>query len=437
MRTYLMVMIGMLGLPAFAQTEFTSLDEVFNYADQHTVALKSASLSEEIASAGAKESKAYLFPSISAGAGYTDNITLQPTLVPSQLLKPLAEEGTFDELTFGKKYVYAAGITAQWDILNFQRQFASQTANILAEEQKVNTQKTKFNTYNQLASIYYSIVLTQEAISIYEENAKVSSKIYASAQEKYLAGVIREAELNAAEIKSLSTRSTLVEAQENLKSYYLQLQSLLSTADEIMVSDRPEDFKLRDTIISNTHPEILWQELEVEKSESILKQKKSLHLPTTSIFYQYNYNWAGDDFFQFSDVSDLPQQYLGLKLNIPIFQGFSTRQKVLQSKQELALQKLQLENTKLLKQKEDELLLQELATSAQRLKDQGEILALQKKNDEHIDNNYQNGLINLDERLDKYEDLLMMQNNYLQSLASFTLAKYKIHIRQIDFNSYE
>lgn len=78
-------------------------------------------------------------------------------------------------------------------------------------------------------------------------------------------------------------------------------------------------------------------------------------------------------------MSDLPQQYIGIKLNFPIFKGFSTRQKVAQSKQELQLQELQLENIKLLKQKEDELLLQELKTSAQQLNDSRDILALQKR----------------------------------------------------------
>lgn len=437
MKIWLLPILSMFCFSAAAQTQFNSLDEVFKYADQHTIALQSATVSEQIATAAAKESKGYLYPTINASAGYNDNITLQPTLIPAQLVDPSAPEGVYDELTFGKKHVYSAGVNAQWDILNFQKRFASQTADILVREQKVNTQKVRFNTYNQLAAVYYSIVLSQEAIPIYEENLEVSSSIHESTKEKYQAGIIGEAELNAAAIKALSTRSTLEEARDNLKSYYLQFQSLLSTRDEIVVRDGPENFRLTDADIRSIHPEILWQELEIERSESILNQKKSIHLPTVGIFYQYNYNWATDNFFDFSNVSDLPQQYVGIKLNIPVFNGFSTRQKIEQSKHELQLQELQLENTKLIKQKEDELLAQELRKSALQLKDHQQILELQKKNDVHTENSYNNGLINLDERLDKYEDLLIMQNNYLQSLASFTLAQYKVHIRKIDFNIYE
>ena len=60
---------------------------------------------------------------------------------------------------------------------------------------------------------------------------------------------------------------------------------------------------------------------------------------------------------------------------------------------------------------------------------------LQQQNDKHMENKYQGGIISLDERLDKYDDLLKLQNNYLQSLAAFTLAQYKIYIRKMDFNS--
>jgi outer membrane protein len=53
----------------------------------------------------------------------------------------------------------------------------------------------------------------------------------------------------------------------------------------------------------------------------------------------------------------------------------------------------------------------------------------------HAENKYNSGITSLNERLDSYEDLLNAQNAYLQSLASYTLAKYKLNIRQIDLKS--
>ena len=63
------------------------------------------------------------------------------------------------------------------------------------------------------------------------------------------------------------------------------------------------------------------------------------------------------------------------------------------------------------------------------------IMVLRQKNDVHAENKYNSGITSLNERLDSYEDLLNAQNTYLQSLASYTLAKYKLYIRQIDLKT--
>ncbi|MDX3915603.1 MAG: TolC family protein [Pseudosphingobacterium sp.] len=435
MKNWLIPIITLLYFPAKAQVLFTSFQDLLNYADEHAISVQSAVMNEQIANAGKKEAKSFLFPTVNASAGYNDNITLQPTLVPAQIINTAAPEGTFEEMTFGKPHIYSAGVQAQWDVLNFQKIFASQTAHIQAEESKVNTQKSRFSTYNALASTYYSILLTQESIRIYEENTKASEAIYKNAQEKFQKGIIGEAELNTAAIKNRQNKSNLSQVNDNLKRFYTQLQSQLNMDEDILITDTPQKFALADSYLQNVHPEILWQEMEVKKYQSILKQRKALHLPSLSVVYQYNYNWATDGFLDFSGANHLPQQFLGVKLNVPLFSGFSTHHKINQSKWELQLQQLQLENTKLVKQKEDEMLLLELKQSSQQLSDNQQILELQQQNDVHAENKYQSGIMSLDERLNKYDDLLTAQNNYLQSLATYTLAQYKIYIRKIDFSS--
>ncbi len=170
---------------ADVQIQFQSFKDVLKYADEHTIQIQNAVIGEQIASARKKDAKSYLYPSVNASAGYNNNLTLQPTLIPAEIFNPSAPPGTFEEFTFGKQHIYSAGFQAQWNILNFQKMFASQTANIVAEQSEINTQKSKFNTYNLLASTYYSILLTQEAIVIYEENLKVSEAIYNSTNEKF------------------------------------------------------------------------------------------------------------------------------------------------------------------------------------------------------------------------------------------------------------
>jgi outer membrane protein len=115
---------------------------------------------------------------------------------------------------------------------------------------------------------------------------------------------------------------------------------------------------------------------------------------------------------------------------VPIFNGFATREKVLQTKLVLEQQQTLLENKKIQGAKEDETLVLQYQQSVQELQKQGEILDLQQQNDVFTANRYNSGIISLDERLDKFTDLLAVQNQYMQALSDYYISYYKIYIRQ-------
>ena len=433
MKYYIGLILLLWQLPANAQIEFRSFEELLNYANINAFSIQQATINEHIALEEKREAGTYLLPTVGASLGYNDNITLQPTLVPAQVLNPAAPEGSFEELTFGTKFTYSRGLQAQWDILNFQKLFAYQTSKIGIKESKAVTEVNRFHTYNQLASTYYSILLTQESIQVYEENLQVGTSIYTHALQKYQEGVMSEAELNRSEIKKIQNKKSLDLAKSNLNQFYLQLQSQLNTDQALVVSDTPDNFKLYNTFIQIPHPEVVQQEIALEKYESLLNQTKAMRLPSLSLVYQNNQNWATDNFMDFSNANRLPQQVFGIQINLSGLVGLSTGPQIKQSKWRLQQQHLQLANTQLVTQQEDKLLQLQWEQASNDLKESNRILLLQKQNDTHSENRYQSGLISLDQRLDSYDDLLAAQDNYLKSLASLTLAQYKIYIRQINF----
>ncbi|MEM6800765.1 MAG: TolC family protein [Bacteroidota bacterium] len=433
MKNYVFLLLMLFSFPVQSQIQFSSFQEVLDYADEHALAIQSAELGEQIALSEKKEARTYLLPSIGGSLGYNDNLTLQPTLIPAQLFNPEAPEGSFQEATFGTKYQYNTSLQAQWDILNFQKTFAFQTAKMGVEESMANTELSRFNTYNQLASTYYSILLTQESIRIYKENVELSASIFELSEKKYQEGLLSEAEVNRAAIKKLQNKRNLDMAQNNLSQFYIQMQGQLNTKEEIKISDSPDTFKLAQTSIMFTHPEVLWQEAKLKSTESMLKQSKAARIPSLSLIYQNNQIWATDNFMDFANATRLPNQTIGVSLNLSGLFGLSNKHKIKQSQTQLQMQKIQLDNTKLLKAQEDNLLQLQWEQASEQLRDSKEILALQAKNDIHAENTYESGLISLSNRLDQYDDLLASQDNYLQSLASLSLAQYKIYLRQIDF----
>lgn len=422
--------------PAFfaeAQITFRSLEDALQYADQHAVPIKSGQIGEQIARLEVREAQSNRLPVIGASLGYTDNITLQPALVPAQFFNPTAPEGELQELTFGTKYQYQRTLQVSWDIVNVQKKFATQRAKMGVEEATQQKQVNRINTYNQLANTYYSILLTQESIRIYAENLEVSQTLLEQATGKYQEGVLSRAEVNQTEIKHRQNTMVLERAKNSLEQLYIQLQSQLNTTESIRITDSPDQFVLESRAINTPHPEVIWEEKKLDVYEATLKQQKSSRWPTLSLVYQNNKIWATNEFMGFSSAIDQPQQFFGAQINFANMFNFSTKPKVEQTKKQIALQGLILENTRKTKNHEDELLQLQWDKALVQLNEARKILTLQEENDTHAANRYERGISSLDQRLNQYEYLLQAQDQYLQSLADFSLAQYQLFIRQYNF----
>lgn len=420
------------GFQAFAQQRFGSLQEVLAYADVHAAAIKNAAVQQKISHSQARTAKEALLPTVNASGGYTDNITLQPTLVPANLFDPTAPAGSYNEFTFGRKYLYTTGLQANWNVLDFEKWFELKTTAAQEAVSKASATAIRYNSFNELAQTYYAILLTEKFIAISAENLMVADSIYKTSSEKYGKGIITQENLNRAKIQQLQAKNNLDNLQYSVKELYYRLQRQLNISGPIVVTDsiNIQNVPLEETTINSPHPEVQLQEAQATMAEARLQQVKSLYYPSLNLLYQYNYTWAGDSFLNFGNTNQLPQQLFGVKLSVPIFNGLATREKVLQTNLALEQQQTFLESKEIQAKKDDETLVLQYQKSVQELQKQAEILDLQQQNDVFTANRYNSGIISLDERLDKFADLLAVQNQYMQSLSNYYVSYYKIYIRQ-------
>ncbi|MEO7979115.1 TolC family protein [Flavobacterium sp.] len=433
MKNIILALLGFTSFNAMGQVHFGSLQEVLAYADKNAVSIQSALHQEQIAASKNKASKTALLPTVNASAGFNDNITIQPTLVPANLFDPAAPEGTFNEYTFGRRYNYNAGVQANWDVINFQKWFDIKISQAALQLNQANTINTKYQLYNQLAQTYFSILLTEKYLKISKENIVTADNIYQITKDKYNTGIFTEENLNRSKIQLVQAEQQVSSLESSLEQLYNQLQSQLNIDEPLILKDELLD-KEMDTgnalVITTSHPEVLVQEAQVQLSEKLLAQTKSLHYPTLTLGYQYNYNWATDKMTDFSEANNLPQQFWGLKLGVPIFNGFSTKSKIKQSKIQLEQEQMVLDSKKLTAKKEDDNMQIQYRQGTEDFRKQEEVLQLQNKNDTHSKNRYDSGIIGLDERLDKFKDFLEVQNQYMQSLSSQYISYYKLYIRK-------
>ncbi|WP_343691906.1 TolC family protein [Chitinophaga sp.] len=424
------ILCSCMALPVSAQLSFSSVQDIWKYADAHNIQITAANAARQEAAIAARQAKGALLPTISANGNYIDNIRLQSTLIPAQLFDRSAPAGTFYEATFGKRYNYNAAASVQLDLVNTQNWFAIKTARLDKEIAALNIQKTKRDLYEQLANIYYSYLLADEAEQLSISNAGTMDTVFVSVQRKYNDGQLSEISMNNAAINREKAAKNLVAATQNKLLQLNNLQQLLNTRDSIVITEQsmvpyfPQPF--------TTDPDVTIAYEEMLKSKTQWQASKAAYAPALSAVYQYNRMITTDHFMQFGNSNDLPSQYWGLRLSVPVFSGNSRHYNVQKTKIDLELKQQQYQSASLQSQLTNQNVLISYNTAFKDLEKAKGILAMYRSNDTHATQLLNEGSISIDDRLKYYSDMITNQQEYLQSMSDYFIQSYRLQIRTIN-----
>lgn len=421
----------------FAQTPVTfhSLEAMWAYADENNLQIASARTNEHIAQKSVQQAYGNLLPDITANGSFTDNVQIQPTLLPASLFG--GEPGTYIEEQFGRRYVYNANITAQLNVLNMQNWFNIKSAKYQSEIANLNVSKARQTLYEQIANAYYSHLLANEITEITRLNVIIADTILQSAQQKFKEGFISEMALNTAHIhrKEADTNFQIAQQNQGLSLNQLKILLHLSAQDSLVIAD-PLKISLQTTTHPTSfplHPDVRLALAQMQLSQNNVQAAKAAYIPTLSAVYQWNMQVAGDEFLNFSGSNTLPQQFWGLRLTMPIFSGFDRHLQIEKSKLDYLQQEKFYESAQNQATAEDNTRWLEYQNAYQTWQQAEEILDLYRKNDAHAARQLSEGLISLDERMETFADYVANQNDYFQRLSELLIQQYRIQIRQKAF----
>lgn len=414
-----------------AQKIFTSLDDVWSYADKNNIQLRAAKASEEAASYNIKQAYGKMLPVVSANGTFTDNSIIQSTLIPASLFNPTAPADTYSEATFGRKYAYNASLTAQLNILNTQDWFNIETAKLRNEIEYLNTVKTKTALYEQLATVYYTFILLTEAEKLSMQNVQIATAVYNLAINKFEEGLASELTVNTARISKEKAKINLDVAVENKVVQLNRLKLMLGIADSVILLEKFESrINRAETETFTKDPDEQIANMQLILSKTQLKSLKFALAPTLTAVYQYSTQVAADDFLVFSNSNTLPQQYWGLRLSVPIFSGNLKRYEIQKAQVDYSLKEQQYESARLQSSINNQNILISYNSSFKVFQKSKDILHLYQSNDAHAERKMNEGVISLDERLKYFSDLVASQNEYLQSMSDYFIQEYRLKIRQ-------
>src|SRR5580658_2602524 len=224
-----------------AQTVFHSLPEVWDAAlknnpTQHIYRLKTGQLTAEY-----KADQSYLYPQIAGNFSGQDNLKLSVTPVPGAIIN---QPGKTLYLTFGKHYVYNAGLNATENLFNWQyvclANEARETLTLNNLQQATYEQNLKAST----AQYYFSGLIGASSMRIANRDLELADSILATVRNRYTQGLVdlsavHSAEINVDDVQQniLQSRQLLDQAIQNLKLLTGGTAQQTLTLDEHLAAD--------------------------------------------------------------------------------------------------------------------------------------------------------------------------------------------------------
>jgi len=417
---------------------FNSLEDIWKYADTHNISVLTAKYELTKSIYSKKQSYGALLPQINATGSFTDNISLQTTLIPAQIFGGAA--GTYKTLQFGQQYVYAGGISAQMNILNLQNWFNVQIAKRTEEMNDDSLAATRKTMYQQIATQYYSYLLMKEAESLAVRTAGIADSVFQLTENKFNEGTVNEANVDNAKLNFERAQQSQITAYYQMLTAQNNIKGLLglTVKDSIRFDETLQSTMNID--VSATFQEDPSIKLALQKAQISLSQYKyanSAFAPTINILYSYNDQRYDNSFEPFTNAKGttawFPAQYWGLQAVLPIFTGgsrwYQSKKNKIAYDESLALY----ENSKKQADINDENLRLNYQKAAAVLDKAKDVMELSFDNYRHISYRYDAGVESLDAKLNAFKDYIDYQNQYLSSLSDMLVQLYQTKIRQQSF----
>jgi OMF family outer membrane factor len=421
----------------FAQIVFNNLDEYTKYAVAHNINIKEALLNQKIEKQNTNSAIAPLLPTAKANATLSDNLILNTQLIPAEIFG--GPDGTFKEVRFGTKYALTPMADISVNLINaanYQNLMIAKKNQALAEWQtKQTTEQIKTN----LTQAYYLYLLLKKNGDFAIKNKANADSLYALVEIRYKNQFADEVDLNRAKSLQINNNSHLRESLIAISKAMGDLKLLAGISmkmevqinEELTANAQPDLVNISSTLQSR--PSVQLKKVKLELTEMTIKREKLKFVPELTAFANYGYQGFNNDFGFFSaSQSWFGSSAIGLRLDVPIFNGGIRFYNLEKSK--LNYQMAQLESRNAIEQqiKEDNELMLDQIKMFDDLKSKSLLLQLAERNYDLALVKYRNQALNYDNLVNIQNELLNAQQQQLKSQSDFYALKTKIQI----LNSY-
>ena len=342
--------IMMLAMSSQAQEKQWTLRECIEYALENNISIKQSELNLEAAKIDKLDAIGNFIPSLNGQAQISENTGASINPVTNAF-----ENDTFTSFTTG----FSSGLTL-FDGWRNVHQLQRAKLNALAGQYSLDKMKDDISLF--VANAYLQVLFNKETVNVLMAQNEITGQQLERTQELVDAGSLPSGDLLEIRATNADERQRIIVAQNNVRIALVSLAQTLLIKDYDNFQIAEDEYNIIDDGLLDKNVNVIIAQAEEERNEVKLAQQnldiaekdvkiaKGAYLPTLSAFFQYNTRWADNDFFERDFTTQLYENDglgYGLQLNVPILNGFATRNSVKRSKINALRAEYNLEQAKL------------------------------------------------------------------------------------------
>ena len=420
----LVVLVMLARLDTLAQDKQWSLRECCDYAVEHNIGIKQQQnqcRQQEIQLSTAKNSR---LPEVSGSVGQNFSFG-----------RGLTMDNTYTNTNTSSTSLQLGASVPLFTGFEIPNQIKLNKLNL--EAATADLEKAKNDIRMEVAKAYVQILYDMEIADVAHRQIAIDSAQVARLQAFVENGKASGAELSQQKATLANSKLTATQADNNLRMAILTLTQLLElpTPDGFSIV-RPSIENL-DNLVNlgnqmspdqiyaeaiGVKPEILAQQLKLKGTAHSIKIAQAGNYPTLSLSgglgtnYYTTSGFKSDSFGK--QLENNFSQYIGLNLSVPIFNRFSTRNRIRSARVDQETQQLQLDNTKKTLYKEIQQVYYNALNAQTKTQSSAEAVNSSKDAFELVQAKYENGKATITEFNEA-------KNNYMKSESDLVQARYE------------
>ncbi|MCF0177968.1 MAG: TolC family protein [Bacteroidales bacterium] len=408
-------------LETAAQDEITKVSLTLNQAQEMAVernfSLANASLDLRAAQANKWNAISAMLPQVNASANYSDNLGYRMQLMGRDIPLPASID---------------LGITASMS-LSGAMVVNAQLRDISMKMADVTLKQTEQDVREQVKSLYFSALITEEMVKLQERNIDNLTKLHEMTQKAVEVGVSEQTSADQLAVQISSMQNNLLSTKWSLEMVYntLRLQLNLNADTEVELTQT-----LDDILAVNSYLALLNDEFVLDNNYSFRLAKQSVDLskkqlsaagwscgPTITARYQFTKkNYLTNE----ETMNMTPPNMVAVALSLPIFSSLNKASSVKAARLAYEKQQNVLSNTEQALQLQHRQLTYNLMTAFESYNTQKSNMEVTQRVFDNISNKYLQGVSSAMDMTNTTTTLINAQSSYFQAVLSLVNAQIEL-----------